>query len=353
MAQTLGYFSAGGLTLTLSVQDFTAQTLGFGPAIFVSSDTTFDGTERYREYTNADDVATDLAATEISATAAAAAVRAFAQTPKPSRFLIGRRNGGGSEAWATALSAIVTAGANFSWLTIDSRTIADQVAAGEWATARKIICIVQSADSSWLNSGAPSGWADHAHLAPVYHPSTAYLDVEWAATLSAYDTEERSVAGMVSVAQGAVYSMSSSTEISAAFANGINLALPNQTGGTDRAIRKAFCGGPTKRLEPIINKLWADAQIVSSFDRTWQGFTSSGKRFPVTQAGLDLILADLEAVGEKGVRLGYLTPQSGLDKGYAFAGTVNASTKAVTVTGRFGNLNSIETISVTVDMTGA
>lgn len=353
MTAALGYFASGGISLTISVQDYVPQTLGFGPAIFVSSDTTFDGTERYREYTNADDVATDLAATEISATAAAAATRAFAQTPRPSRFLIGRRNGGGSEAWTTALAAIVAAGAKFTWLTIDSRTIADQVAVGEWASARDYIAIVQSADSSWLNSGVPSGWVDHAQLCPVYHPSTAYLDAEYAAVLSAYDTEAKAPAGMVAVAQGATYNLSSATEIAAAFANGINLALPNQNNGTDRIIRKGFCGGPTKRLEPIINKLWTKAQILGAFDALWGAYATAGTRFPATEDGVGLIVAELEKIGIKGRRIGYFTPQTGLPDGYAFSGTVNASTRVATITGRYGNLNSIESISFTIDLTGA
>ena len=187
------------ISITVTLQSAPGTPAGFGvPTLFVDEAAgTGNGLngDRYREYASVAEAEVDEAAGYITSAVVDAMDACFAQTRKVSALRVCRVDTGGGESYSDALTALENAGPTGGiWgLMMDSRSAATQVAFATAVQAKPYMLFLQSADSDWLTSGLPSGYANLSNderTAVVYHDTAAqWADVAWACNRLAFDPD--------------------------------------------------------------------------------------------------------------------------------------------------------------------
>lgn len=345
---SIGWLAAK-LSLTVSVASLPIASTGLDPLLVVSSDTTFDGTERYRAYTSASEIQADLTATEISATAAAQATAALGGVLRPGSVIIGRRNGSGSETWGAALTAIRAAGAAFSYVVADTRTIADQVTIGTWCDGEgDVMFVAQSEDSSWLDSGVPSGATPKASLVWLYHPTSGqYADAAYAGSLSAINPNQRAIPGRLRIVGPTTYG-ATLAQINAADANYCNLIRPLVTNRPQDGV--GVWSGWTSTGDTVgllTSRIWLVREIYRRTRNVVAAHWSAGTRLAGV-SGANEISSVFSDLGALGVAAGHWSPSLALPDGFAITVALDETGSIAQIAARYHVNDEIREIDAAI-----
>jgi hypothetical protein len=257
---------------------------------------------------------------------------------------------------ALALQAAIDAGLVFGYVTLDSRTAAAQVALSDWCEARDYIYLAQSSDASWLTAGVPTDYAtivDNKQTGIVYHPTnTEWADAEWAGFVSAKDPDVARTNFRGPIGNATTYLLTSAQAAFAA-ANFCNVIKPDTRGGTTFYIGGDAGAGFSLQGELLygaLTKLWTKIKIEDSNATILVQYDTLSEGVPFNDAGAQVFLAPLSALGELGLRAGHYNKNAALPKGYSFTYTLDA-TRTVNITARYGFLDTVKTVNVNAYLT--
>lgn len=152
------------ISLSVVLQAAAVVSQGMGDPLYIAIEAATPISGALTSVTSVTDVATLLAATQISAAAAADLNRAFAQANPPSVIYVATYDAGGGEDPTDALDA-VEAAMDFGPIAQESRSDTNNELVGAWvnaSTARRWrhATLLQSAEATLLTSGKPAGLAD-------------------------------------------------------------------------------------------------------------------------------------------------------------------------------------------------
>lgn len=334
---------------TFVVEPRPTQNNALSTLLLVSSDSTLDG-DRYRLYANLAAVASDEDSGFVSASGLAMATTAFAQPIAPSLIAIGRRDGAGSETFATALAAIANEGLQFGMVVPDAATAAQATSIDGYVatTTLPTLAVVRSADAAWITGSPPSGWpTTSASTAGIYHPTAGqYPDVaacSIAAGINANLSRPDFTSPLTNVS---TYDLTE-TQRAFALANHINPLVPIQNGGTilypPAGGLKAFSGEYlyTKFTIMYLTYRWYD-----SISAQYAKFASQNKVWPYTQAGDAALVGCLVPAINVGLQVGYFAPTEALPQGYKI--TTSRAGGQITATAQVGLLDgTTQVVTVT------
>lgn len=265
---------------------------------------------RVMEFASYEEAQTARTASYISASTLLAAEVAFSQRPKPTALKVGYVDLVGSETYATGLTAVIAADADFYGLAITPRTDTEiaLVGAAVEALSKKILFGFQGDDSSWLNAGIPSGlsaMAAYERSVPHYHDSDAeWMDVGNLVNRLVYDPDVQSAPWSGHQVRGvdAYTTGLTETQRTAALANNANLGLPY--GGQDFVIDKGvnMAGRP---VDEIITSDWFSTRLQERTAALVVEHANRGEKITVSKAGQKKILAVVEALLATGVSVGH------------------------------------------------
>jgi len=335
-------------TVNVVLQSLPVRRSPFTLAVHVASGTTV--TDPYKLYTSVDDIGADSELTTASK-AALTAMIAPASQYKPASVAVIPITVTNSTA-ALALQAAIDAGLDFGYVTCDTRTPAAQVAISNWCEARQYIYLAQSSDASWLNSGVPTDYStivDNKQTGMIYHPTDSqWADAEWAGFVSAKDPDVARTNFRGPIGNATTYTLTSA-QAAFAIANKINIIGPDVRGDATHYIGNdagAACSLEGELLYGALTKLWTTIKIEDSNATILQQYDDLSEGVPFNDAGAQVFLAPLTALGELGLRAGHYTKSAALPKGYAFTYTLDA-TRTVNITARYGFLDTIAVVNVT------
>lgn len=327
----------------------------FLTAVHVATDITISGT--YATYSSVDAIDADSALTS-GAKAALTAMLAPAGPLRPASVVAVKRTTSPAQTYVEALTAAFNAGLNALWITTDSRTAADIVAVSDYCEARDLIYLAQDGDSSWLDSGVPSGFStivDNKQTCMVYHPTdTEWADAEWAGAMSSRDpsTQPR-VSGNCVIGNATSYDVTD-TQAGFASANNINLiGLPAVASGNTRYLtgvdsatyHKYAVSLEGERLYAAVTKIWTKLRIEQELSALFAEYDGISQSIPANAAGESILVAPLTQIGEQGLAFGHFTRNTAVPEGYRF--TVSITGTVATITAEYGFLDGIERVNVT------
>jgi hypothetical protein len=172
----------------------------------------------------------------ISASTMAAATVAFSQPSVPSAFKVGYVDLVGSETYATALAACISADTDFFWVCITARTDAEIVAVSDYiegiATTRVLRFMFQSDDTGLMGSfpSGLTGLQDNTRTQGIFHTSDSeWNDVAYVVNRGTYDPAQVSVPWTGCQLSGVAALSPNPTQTqrnTAVNTNNINLMLP-------------------------------------------------------------------------------------------------------------------------------
>ncbi len=338
-----GFFEQSFIVLPRPVTNSALSTL-----LIVSSDSTLDG-DRYRTYSSLTGVQTDATAGDVSATGLALATVAFAQNPRPSTLAIGRRDGGSSETFATALAAISNAGLEYGLVGGDSTTGAQATSIASVTDANPMLALVSSADAGWLTATIPSGYPTTSpSLGVVVHPtSTEYPHIAMLAAAAATPADvsrpdfTRSLVGVAS------YNLTEPQYNYARTTHKANPIGPLSSGGT---LRYPPRGGAVslsgEHMYTRFSVMYLTYRWRSAIETQYATFAAKNKVWPYNSDGEAALMSCLVPTIARALRVGYLAPNDDLPTGYAVeitrsggemsatvrVGLLDGTTKIITVT---------------------
>jgi hypothetical protein len=154
------------ISLTVSLALATPIPQGLGPMVYVAIEDSSAISGGITTVSSTEDVATLLAATEISAQAAADLDAAFAQNSPPSTIFVATYDGSTGDP-EDALDAMVAAGNFFGVIAQESRVDADNANLGAWVNANsdrrwRRVLVCQSSNADLVTSGKPAALSDCA-----------------------------------------------------------------------------------------------------------------------------------------------------------------------------------------------
>jgi hypothetical protein len=266
------------------------------------------GGSRVKTYTSALDVSTSLLATEISATTAAQLNAAFAQQPTPTRVKLANHDTGASETLTAALAAIEAVDTDWYGSCLYSRVAADIVTWAGLMETRKKVFVAQSADSSWLDSGVPSGFSTivtDERTGVIYHDTAAQgADLAWLASRLVFDPDLQSAPF-----EGFVRSINAyATALTPAqrdfvVTNNANAGLPFSS-----AVQFYVSPGVNLRgrsLYEIVSADWFAARVSEDITQLRIDHTSRGEKILVDPSGQAKIMGILTARLQQGEAAGH------------------------------------------------
>lgn len=284
------------------------QRAGFGVALFLVDQDDGNGLNgsRVMEFASSAEVDAAEVATYISTDTGDALRAAFSQVPAPAKIKVGYRDTGGSETMSAALGAIEAADPDWYGLAIYSRVDADIVAAADWCETRTKLFVGQSDDSSWLDSGIPSGvsaLADNERCAIVYHSSDAQpADLTWLCSRLVYDPDFQSAPW-----DGQVRGVDAITAITSAQrdfveANGANVGLVFSSAPYFVGPGQSLTG---RALYEIVSGDWYKARVGEDFAALKLAATARGQKLLVDASGQAAGLAILNGRLAQGEAAGH------------------------------------------------
>lgn len=330
---------AGFYEQTFVVQPRPTVNNALSTLLIVSSDSTLDG-DRYRTYTSLADVQTDATAGDVSATGLALATVAFAQSPRPTSIAIGRRDGGGSETFATALAAISNAGLEYGLVGGDSTTGAHATSIASVTDANPMIALVSSADSGWLTGTIPSGYpTTSSSLGVAVHPtSTEYPHIALLAAAAATPADQSRADFTRPLVSVATYNLMTTQYNYARTTNKANPFAPLSSGGTSlyppRGGAVALSG---EYLYTRYTVMFLTYRWRSAIETQYAVYAAKNKVWPYNQDGETALFSCLVPTIQRALQVGYLSPSEELPSGYAIE--MSRSGGEITATVRVGLLD--------------
>jgi len=295
-----------------------------------------DGSSRYLEFISSTDVTDAADAGYISSATAQALNDAFSQSPRPNKIIVGYADLVGSETYATALTAIRDAGANFYTVCINSRVDANilLVSAAVETYGRELF-ILQSDDATWLTSGYPATLTDlesRERSITTYHDTdTEYLDLCWATTRTSFSPDEKSYSWSGIVKEVANYTTAlTSAQKGFALANEVNTML--SWGGNNWVSPGLNCNN--RPIEHIVSVDWFRTRLDEGLVQLIQLKASRGEKLIIgtvgqtASSGQTAILAVINGLIQQGLAIGHFveaTDSAGDNVPYAKALAVTAA----------------------------
>ena len=159
------------VTINVTLAATPVQEAGFGIVLLLVplASNSLNGV-RVVEYTSVDAAQTARTAGYISAATLLAVTAIFAQRPKPASVKVGYVDLVSLETYATGLTACIAYDSNFYGVCCTPRTDAEIVLVSNAveAASKRMFFYFQSDDSSWLNSGVPSGLSTITDLSLIH-----------------------------------------------------------------------------------------------------------------------------------------------------------------------------------------
>lgn len=307
-------FGPGSLfpELTTITVNFAAASVGrasFGTVMVVADD--YPASTRTATYSNAQEVAAALAASEITSALAGKLTAMLSQSPAPAQVKIGKRVSA-TETFAQAIQAIITADSDFYAIVPDSRTDADiqaciaEVTTQE-ASGNYYIVVGQSSSADWLTSGKPSGYGTQERGVILYHDTDAEPGAEcWAAKVLAFDADETSAPWVYqSLAEVDAYATALTTA-QAGFLDGNNA---NRLGNFGTSYPSVTYKGINLNGRPVDHVLTADLIRFRTSERVADlvvALAAKGIKLTVDAEGQGAIEGELQALGEVLIGAGHI-----------------------------------------------
>lgn len=320
MAVTVNHLS--DIPITVTMDSAAPQVTGLGVLMVIGTKAANSlNTARTMNFASSTEVATALTAGYISAGMAAVLTDCFAQTPQPALVKAGNIDLVGSETYAAAITAIRATDDDWFGLSILSRVDADIVAAGTAieAIGTKVF-VFQSDDTSWLDSGQPSGvsaMAAFEYSAPYFHDVDGEGFAEAAAAkVLAFDPDTISAPwNGYSLSSIAAYTGGlTTTQRTFALANYCNIGCP--FGGETMVVQYGtnMKGRP---MYEIVSKCWLVARIQEELAAIVVNRANRGQKMFMNGEGLALVQNAIESVFARGAAAGHfeegqytVTPQT-------------------------------------------
>lgn len=248
----------------------------------------------------------------ISAATLVAITAAFAQSPAIESIKVGYADLAGSpaETYATALTACIAFDPDFYGVCIFVRTATEIAAVGALVetNAKKMLFVFQSADSSWLDSGIPSGFsamAAYERSGACYHDTaTEWADVAFACNRLSFDPDSTSAPWHgCTIAGVAAYSTTpTSTQAGFIRSNNANVFLPYATATFSPDPGVNLNG---RAISEIISADWFATRVQEEIARIVLAHGDRGEKIGVNAAGQAIILAGIEKWLKAGVDAGH------------------------------------------------
>lgn len=328
---------------------------GLGFNVAIADDFTYSDSSRFKSYSSSADAAAD---SDLTSFAKAAITDIFAQSPRPSSVIvISVDETGSSEAVDVALADAEDDGANWVYTLIWSRAdpgagAPATEAASFVASRRKILCL-QSDDSGWLTTSVPAAFSSlttNDNVAVLYHDDDAEPAAEaWFGRMAGVnpDVQAPSFEGPVSSVEP--YSITSAQR-AFALANFCNVLIPLDDTTPTRYLRSGV-NLAGESLYARIAKFWFEDRWETAIMQRYAEFAATSRKFPLNGFGEQIALAEAWNVVENGLLAGHFTKRADLPDGASLSVSIDLSAKSITLTGQIGLLDSVQSVSATVNLT--
>lgn len=236
-----------------------------------------------------------------------AAAKVFGQNPSINRVFVGRKKtgGDGSETWDAALAAMQLENGAWYGLICTTRLLADQQDIADWVEANKKLCILGTSDVNTITGTGDIGDYVHTNLlertAVIYHPDVAggtdpFPGAAWFGKL--FPKAPGSATWAFKTLAGVPTYGLTETEYNTAAAKKVNTYLSIAGVG----LTQGGWVGSGEYIDIIHGIDWLTAQI--------QAYVFvpliQNDKVPFTDAGVQMIVSQLKAALESGVRAGLL-----------------------------------------------
>ena len=246
----------------------------------------------------------------ISAATLVALTTAFSQDPTPAEVKVGYVDLVGAETYATALTACIAVDSDFYGVCIFVRTNAEIAAVGALVetNAKRMLFGFQSADSSWLNSGIPSGlsaMADYERSFAMYHDTaTEWADLAQMVKRLGFDPDLQSApwnaGGLADV--DAYATAITSTQRGYVIANNGNVVLPFglEDASPDPGVNLA--GRP---LYELVTADWFMTRLQEDTSALINDLSNRGAKLPLDATGQTMVVSAIKSRLAQGVAAGH------------------------------------------------
>ena len=288
--------------------------------LYIATDATLDGTNVVT-YSSVAEVAAALAATQISAQAAADLTDMMSQTRnRISRVKVATWDlAGGIDTLADALDDAIAEDSDFFYITCEVRAPANLIVLmadveTKAASGNKFLLVMQDNDADWLTAGLPAAWATAAGKewsAHIYHD----IDTEpaaacWLANRASFDPDEESPPWNAPVYNVAALT-TGVTQAQKAFirSNESNVGLPFGTAYTFYVDPGQNCNG--RSVSQLVTNAWYEVRIREALADLIAGLSDEGQKLEVSVTGQQQVLGALNGVFGRGVKAGHFVTLSG------------------------------------------
>lgn len=281
---------------------------GFGLLLLIAPESTddLDG-ERVVSYASLADAQAAQDAGHISAGTLDILTSLFGQPDPPDAVLVGNRDDTTPESWSATFSAIRAI--RDDWYAVCSTVHTDVATVAisdivEAITPARRLFVAQSSDTSWLDSGTPSGVStilDNERTVITWHnDGDAGLDVSYAGNRLAFEPDERSVPWHAAPIPGvpAYATALTDSQRSAAIANNCNVlaAWGSYSSVIDPGI--TITGRP---ISELVSADWFEARVREAISDLVVKNSQRGRKVTMDARGQGLIQAAIEGLLQVGV----------------------------------------------------
>lgn len=251
----------------------------------------------------------------ISAATMAAATVAFSQPSVPSAFKVGYVDLVGSETYATALAACISADANFYWVCITPRTDAEIVAVSDYIegieSTRKLAFMFQSDDTGLIGSfpSGLSGAQNNTRTAPIFHTTDGqWNDVAYTVNRATFDPAIVSVpwtACQVSGVEALSPNPTQTQRNAAVNTNHVNIMLDY---GVSHFVMDPGVNIVGQPIEEIVTADYLDVAIRRAVSLMVVERSNRGQKTAVNATGQQLVISTVGAVMQSAQIAGHIEP---------------------------------------------
>lgn len=350
-------------TVSFVIESLIQSTAGFGVHVIVAEDQSLPAAARFVTYQTTDAVDAAEGLSELTSAAANAARAALTARPTAGAVtVINQDVSGSAESAEDALDAAEAAGLAFYWITLVSADAADIVSAVTYAASNEKMVIARSADADWKTAGAPSGFStvvSSTRLVVIFDDTSSpvYPDMQFAQVQAATDLDLQSGDGSVKLTLGTMPDEQTDTVAATIYANNANPVYGINGSAAGNAyirsavvIQGASTGGAASASEQMYVQVtadWLKAGILQKIGQLLDRYTAANRKFPLNDDGVELFLGEARDQSQTGVDAGHLTPSDSLPLGYSWSGSINVSSKTITLTGSLNILDTVVALTIT------
>lgn len=285
-----------------------------------------------------------------SAAAEAWAGIVFSQDDGVDSVLIGRRDGADPN-WTATMDAIEAEDSDSWYITnIESRVDADIDEVAAWTEARQKIFVGQSDDLAGLVSFTAWNAAGYNRSAGIYHSADGeYLDGAWSSSGGGLNLDAPDGAGIWAYRQleGVPFDAVTGAEAVSIYAVDANLFGRNK--GVNFTSKGTMASGRFMDVTTSID--WLKVRIEESLIAL---FVGTPTKVPYTNAGINIVVAAIQDVLNRGVTFGHLSPDAPPTIDAPDVSEVSAQDKidrVLTLTANVVLAGAIQKVILTVNLT--